>query len=67
MKSAGNDYLNGVVLSCVALVPFSLPGFNASVMGDAPWTLVVDGKGGVSERRLGDHEARESCSMLQII
>ena len=27
-------------------------GFNASSMADAPWTLLVDGSGAVSERQL---------------
>jgi len=30
-------------------------GFNAKAMGDAPWTVVVDGAGEVTERRLGNH------------
>ena len=30
-------------------------GINASMMSDTPWTLVVDGYGNVSERRLGNH------------
>lgn len=30
-------------------------GFNASAMGDAPWTLIVEASGDVSERRLGNH------------
>jgi hypothetical protein len=31
-------------------------GFNAKAMGDAPWTVIVDGAGGVTERKLGNHE-----------
>jgi len=34
-------------------------GFNAERMSDAPWTLVVDGYGNVTEHKLGDHEAGE--------
>jgi hypothetical protein len=30
-------------------------GFNATTMADAPWTVVVDGAGAVTERQLGDH------------
>ena len=30
-------------------------GFDAKAMGDAPWTVVVDGAGEVTERRLGNH------------
>ena len=30
-------------------------GFNAKVMADAPWTVIVDGAGGVTERKLGGH------------
>ena len=26
-------------------------------MGDQPWTIVVEGDGDVSERKLGNHEA----------
>ncbi|KAK3262691.1 hypothetical protein CYMTET_28467 [Cymbomonas tetramitiformis] len=34
-------------------------GFNATAMSDAPWTIVVDGFGKVTERRLGVHVAGE--------
>jgi len=30
-------------------------GFGATQMGDGPWTIVVDGRGGVTERKLGTH------------
>lgn len=30
-------------------------GFNAKAMGDAPWTVIVDGAGRVTERKLGNH------------
>lgn len=30
-------------------------GFNATKMADSPWTVVVDGLGAVTERKLGDH------------
>lgn len=29
-------------------------GFNASAMEDSPWAIIVDGRGGVSERKLAD-------------
>lgn len=32
-------------------------GFGAHAMEDAPWTIIVDGQGAVSERKLGNHEA----------
>lgn len=32
-------------------------GFGAHVMADAPWTVVVDGAGAVTERQLGNHQA----------
>ena len=32
-------------------------GFGAHAMGDLPWTLVADGNGQVSERKLGNHVA----------
>jgi len=31
-------------------------GFNARAMADAPWTVIVDGAGRVTERKLGNHE-----------
>mmetsp|Transcript_23795 Transcript_23795/g.62253 ORF Transcript_23795/g.62253 Transcript_23795/m.62253 type:complete len:793 (-) Transcript_23795:139-2517(-) len=31
-------------------------GFNASSMPEQPWTLIVDGNGAVTERKLGNHE-----------
>jgi hypothetical protein len=30
-------------------------GFNAKTMGDEPWTVIVDGAGEVTERKLGNH------------
>eukprot|EP01062_Namystynia_karyoxenos_P058476 TRINITY_DN4_c0_g1_i1.p1 TRINITY_DN4_c0_g1~~TRINITY_DN4_c0_g1_i1.p1 ORF type:complete len:752 (+),score=166.73 TRINITY_DN4_c0_g1_i1:99-2258(+) len=30
-------------------------GFGAERMGDAPWTIIVDGSGNVTERQLADH------------
>ena len=30
-------------------------GFNAQAMSDAPWTIIVDGNGTVTERKLGAH------------
>ena len=32
-------------------------GFNAHTMGDEPWTVIVDGAGGVTERKLANHQA----------
>eukprot|EP00462_Mataza_sp_D1_P020249 CAMPEP_0175139606 /NCGR_PEP_ID=MMETSP0087-20121206/11003_1 /TAXON_ID=136419 /ORGANISM="Unknown Unknown, Strain D1" /LENGTH=748 /DNA_ID=CAMNT_0016422649 /DNA_START=31 /DNA_END=2277 /DNA_ORIENTATION=- len=32
-------------------------GFGASAMADTPWTIVVDGTGTVSERKLANHDA----------
>jgi hypothetical protein len=32
-------------------------GFGAKAMSDAPWTVIVDGKGAVSERKLSNHAA----------
>merc|ERR1712129_82273 len=34
-------------------------GFNASAMKDAPWAIIVDGHGGVSERKLADQSSGE--------
>ncbi|CAE7469985.1 unnamed protein product [Symbiodinium pilosum] len=31
-------------------------GFNAVAMADQPWSLIVDGSGAVTERKLGDHQ-----------
>ena len=35
-------------------------GFDTDNMADKPYTIVVDGKGTVTERRMGDHEERHS-------
>jgi hypothetical protein len=43
-------------LSGPATVWFGV-GFGAKAMPDFPWAIVVDGSGGVSERKLGDHAA----------
>lgn len=32
-------------------------GLNATKMSDEPWTLIVDGTGRISERKLGNHQA----------
>lgn len=31
-------------------------GFHALAMGDAPWTIIVEGNGSVMERKLASHE-----------
>mmetsp|Transcript_2949 Transcript_2949/g.6209 ORF Transcript_2949/g.6209 Transcript_2949/m.6209 type:complete len:755 (+) Transcript_2949:19-2283(+) len=43
-----------ITLSGPSSVWFAV-GFNAHEMGDAPWTVVVDGNGNVTERKLADH------------
>merc|ERR1711962_184643 len=40
-------------------VAFGTPNF---AMADKPWTLVVDGKGNVEERKLGDHDPGQVLS-----
>eukprot|EP00932_Pfiesteria_piscicida_P019557 SRR837773.6383.p1 GENE.SRR837773.6383~~SRR837773.6383.p1 ORF type:complete len:449 (+),score=10.76 SRR837773.6383:63-1409(+) len=37
-------------------------GFNAQAMGDQPWTIIVDGYGNVTERKLGDHAPGEQLA-----
>ena len=37
-------------------------GFNAQVMGSQPYTVIVDGEGRVSERKLGNHAAGSALS-----
>jgi hypothetical protein len=32
-----------------------ISGFDASTMADAPYAIIVDGKGAVTERRLVEH------------
>jgi hypothetical protein len=31
-------------------------GFNATTMSDHPWTIIIDGRGNISEYRLGNHQ-----------
>ena len=47
-----------LTLSGPAAVWFGV-GFNASRMGERPWTVIVQGDGTVMERRLGDHAPGE--------
>jgi len=41
-------------------------GFNAHLMGDQPYTIVVDGTGAVTERKLGDHDPGRQLSPTQV-
>jgi hypothetical protein len=42
------------LIDASALLLETLKGFNASAMKDAPWAVVVDGHGAVTERKLSD-------------
>lgn len=43
-------------------------GFNAQAMRDAPWTIIVDGTGKVSERKLADQSSgRELAPSVKIV
>ena len=52
---SGNDTVT-ITISGPADVWFGI-GFNTQSMANAPYTIVVDGEGGVTERVLGDHMA----------
>jgi len=54
-KVAGGEA--SISISGPSTVWFSVAfGSNNFAMADKPWTLVVDGKGNVEERKLGDHD-----------
>jgi len=42
-------------------------GFNARIMGDRPYAVVIDGNGVVSERKLGDHTAGTQLTPTQVL
>ena len=43
-------------------------GFGAQAMGDQPWTLVADGSGNVTERKLANHaEGTDSSPSIKVI
>jgi len=44
-----------IVLTGPSTVWFGV-GFDATAMGDLPYAIIVDGKGNVTERKLGDHD-----------
>merc|ERR1712202_57548 len=57
------------VLTQVATITVSGPsnvwfgvGFNASAMKDAPWAIIVDGSGKVTERKLADQSPENQLS-----
>eukprot|EP00005_Dracoamoeba_jomungandri_P011599 CAMPEP_0174265228 /NCGR_PEP_ID=MMETSP0439-20130205/25700_1 /TAXON_ID=0 /ORGANISM="Stereomyxa ramosa, Strain Chinc5" /LENGTH=693 /DNA_ID=CAMNT_0015351583 /DNA_START=91 /DNA_END=2172 /DNA_ORIENTATION=+ len=41
-------------------------GFNASQMADLPYAIIVDGEGGVTERKLGNHDPGTQLSPTQV-
>ena len=43
-------------------------GFDATVMSDLPYAIIVDGNGNVTERRLGDHDSgRQIATTVKVV